>query len=158
MQLFISDQNGNYTEAPEVEILTASATILETQLVGESLTDPDKCKRFLNARLGRLEHEVFGTIFMDTRHRVIAFEELFRGTINGAAVYPREVVKRALALNAAAVIFAHNHPSGVAEPSQADQSLTKRLTEALEIVDCRVLDHIVIGHGSSVSFSERGLI
>lgn len=96
-------------------------------------------------------------MFLDNRHRVITFEEMFRGTIDGASVYPREVVKAALQHNAAAVIFAHNHPSGVAEPSQADQAITKRLIEALLLVDVRVLDHLVVGE-QVVSFAERGLI
>jgi DNA repair protein RadC len=103
-------------------------------------------------------HEVFCGLFLDNRHRVIAFEELFTGTLNGTAVYPREVVKHALRHNAAAVIFAHNHPSGVAEPSRADEVLTARLKEALALVDIRVLDHVVVGDGDMVSFSERGLL
>jgi DNA repair protein RadC len=101
---------------------------------------------------------VFTCLFLDNRHRVIECEELFRGTIDGASVHPREVVKRALQLNAAALILAHNHPSGVAEPSQADQQLTRRLREALGLVDIRVLDHLVVGDGEAVSFAERGLL
>ncbi|VAW93941.1 UPF0758 family protein, partial [hydrothermal vent metagenome] len=94
--------------------------------------------------------------FLDTRHRVIEFEELFRGTIDGASVHPREVLRRALAHNAAAVILAHNHPSGIAEPSRADRHITERLTDALALVDVRVLDHLVVGDGEVVSFAERG--
>ena len=103
-------------------------------------------------------HEIFCCLYLDNRHRVLAFEEMFSGTLSGASVYPREVVKAALKINAAAVIFAHNHPSGVAEPSQADEALTRRLKEALALVDIRVLDHLVIGDGEVVSFCDRGLL
>ena len=123
---------------------------------GDTLSDPDTTRRYLSAKLRDLPHEVFACLFLDNRHRVICFEELFRGTINGASVHPREVVKRALHHNAAALILSHNHPSGVAEPSEADRQLTNRLQEALKLVDIRVLDHIVIGDGESVAFAERG--
>ncbi len=113
---------------------------------------------FLQAQLRDRKNEVFCVLFLDNRHRVLAFEELFQGTLNGTAVYPREVVKRALRLNAAAVILVHNHPSGVAEPSRADELLTNRLKEALTLVDIRLLDHLVVGDGEMVSYSERGLI
>lgn len=125
---------------------------------GAELTSPVETRRYLSARLRHLPYEVFCCLFLDNKHRVIAFEELFRGTINGAAVYPREVVRRALGHNAAAVILAHNHPSGVAEPSQADRSLTDRLQQALTLIDVRVLDHLVVGEDEAVSFSERGLL
>ncbi|MBI3778949.1 MAG: DNA repair protein RadC, partial [Gammaproteobacteria bacterium] len=115
-------------------------------------------KDFLQAQLRDRKNEVFGVLFLDNRHRVLEFEELFQGTLNGTAVYPREVVKRALKHNAAAVILVHNHPSGVAEPSRADELLTTRLKEALTLVDIRLLDHLVVGDGEMVSFSERGLI
>jgi DNA repair protein RadC len=101
---------------------------------------------------------VFSCLYLDNRHRVLAFEELFRGTLNGTAVYPREIIKRALEHNAAAVILVHNHPSGVAEPSRADELLTTRVREALQLVDVRLLDHLVVGDGEVVSFSERGLL
>lgn len=123
---------------------------------GEALTDPGRVRRFLSARLRDLPHEVFACLFLDNRHRVIRFEELFRGTIDGAAVPPREVVKTALGYNAAAVILAHNHPSGIAEPSQSDRRITERLREALGLVDIRLLDHFVVGDGDPVSFAERG--
>lgn len=125
---------------------------------GDAITSPAATRRFLAARLRDLPHEVFCCLHLDTRHRVIAFEELFRGTIDGASVHPREVVKRTLALNAAAVVFAHNHPSGVAEPSDADRRLTRHLVEALALVEVRVLDHFVVGDGEAVSVAERGLI
>lgn len=125
---------------------------------GDALANPDSTRRFLQARLRGYPHEVFACLFLDNHHRVIEYEALFRGTIDGASVHPREVVKAALTHNAAAVILAHNHPSGVAEPSQADLQLTRRLREALGLVDIRVLDHLVIGDGAAVSFAERGLL
>jgi DNA repair protein RadC len=132
---------------------------LETTLKrGDALTDPLTTQRYLVARLRAYPFEVFSCLFLDNRHRVLAFEELFRGTIDGASVHPREVVKRSLVHNAAAVILAHNHPSGVAEPSRADTLLTQRLKEALALVDIRVLDHIIVGDGETLSFAERGLI
>lgn len=124
----------------------------------DALTSPLDTGHYLRACLRDYDQEVFACLFLDTRHRVIQFEELFRGTIDGAVVHPRQVVKRALHHNAAAVILAHNHPSGVAEPSQADQQLTRRLREALALVDVRVLDHFVVGDGTPVSLAERGLI
>lgn len=132
---------------------------LATRLArGEALESPGDTLGFLQASLRDRSYEVFCCLFLDNRHRVLAFEELFRGTLNGTAVYPREIVKRALALNAAAVILVHNHPSGVAEPSRADEVLTERLKEALALIEVRVLDHIVVGDGETVSFSERGLL
>ncbi|AOY89750.1 hypothetical protein BKP64_17090 [Marinobacter salinus] len=125
---------------------------------GDPLRSPEDTRRFLTSRLGTFPHEVFAGLFLDNRHRIIHYRELFRGTIDGAAVYPREVVRQALEDNAAAVIFAHNHPSGVAEPSQADISLTRRLKDALALVDIRVLDHMVVGHGEVISLAERGLM
>jgi DNA repair protein RadC len=125
---------------------------------GAALNSSRDTRDYLQALLRDRGEEVFCCLFLDNRHRVLAFEELFRGTLNGTAVYPREVVKHALRHNAAAVIFAHNHPSGVAEPSRADEVLTARLKEALALVDIRVLDHVVVGDGDMVSFSERGLL
>lgn len=125
---------------------------------GSALESAAETRAFLQAWLRDCEQERFCALFLDTRHRVLACEELFRGTLAGAAVYPREVVKRALAINAAAVIFAHNHPSGVAEPSAADRQLTRRLQDALALVDVRVLDHFVVGEGTAVSFCELGLL
>ncbi len=122
------------------------------------ITDAATAKRFLRAQLGARATEAFCAIFLDTRHRVIAFETLARGTIDSATVHPREVVKRVLELNAAAVILAHNHPSGVAEPSAADASLTSRLRDALKLIDVRVLDHLVIAAGEVASFADLGLL
>ena len=123
-----------------------------------AITNPADTEHYLSARLRDYPYEVFACLFLDTRHRIITYEELFRGTIDGASVHPREVVRRALQHNAAAVIFAHNHPSGVAEPSQADQRLTRRLSDALGLIDVRVLDHFVIGDHAAVSFAQRGMI
>lgn len=125
---------------------------------GPVLANPQATKDFLHVRLRDLPHEVFCCLYLDNRHRVIAFEELFRGTIDGASVHAREVVKRALAHNAAAIILAHNHPSGVAEPSQADEMITRRLKAALDLVDIRLLDHLVVGDSRCESLAERGLL
>jgi len=124
----------------------------------DALTSSELTRQYLRARLRHYEHEVFACLYLDNQHRVVKLEELFTGTIDGAAVYPREVVKRCLHNNAAAVIFAHNHPSGVAEPSQADIAITARLTSALNTIDVRVLDHVVVGRNEAVSFAERGLL
>lgn len=123
---------------------------------GPALLSPTDSGSYLKARLRDYPFEVFAVLFLDTRHRTIACEELFRGSLDGAAVHPREVVRRALAHNAAAVIFAHNHPSGVAEPSEADRLITRRLQDALALVEIRVLDHLVIGDGTPVSLAARG--
>lgn len=125
---------------------------------GEPLPNPAATRRYLSGRLRHLRYEVFACLFLDSQHRVLDFAELFRGTIDGASVYPREVVAESLARNAAAVILAHNHPSGVAEPSLADRQITRRLCDALALVDIRVLDHVVVGDGEAVSFAERGLL
>ncbi|MFT5113094.1 MAG: DNA repair protein RadC [Parasphingorhabdus sp.] len=123
-----------------------------------SLESPQDASDYLTLRMRDLPHEVFAAVFLDNRHRVLHFEELFSGTINGASVHPREVVKRALSLNAAAMIVAHNHPSGISEPSQADISITGRLRDALALVEVRLLDHLIVGEGGCVSLSERGVI
>jgi len=125
---------------------------------GETIRSPADTETFLQARLRGLGHELFCCLFLDNRHRVLRFDEMFRGTIDGTSVYPREVVKEALAINAAAVILAHNHPSGVAEPSQADERITQRLKSALELVDIRLLDHLIIGDGPATSLARRGMI
>ncbi len=125
---------------------------------GETIRSPSDTESFLKARMQHLDHELFCCLFLDNRHRVLRFDELFRGTIDGTSVYPREVVKEALGVNAAAVILAHNHPSGVAEPSQADERITKRLKSALELVDIRLLDHFIVGDGAATSLASRGLL
>ncbi|AMV09254.1 RadC family protein [Xanthomonas citri] len=123
---------------------------------GEALSDPPSVGRYFSQRLRARAYEVFAVLFLDNRHRAIAFEELFTGTIDGADIHPREVVRRALLHNAAAVIVGHNHPSGNPEPSEPDRAVTKRLLDSLELVDIRLLDHFVIGDGRPVSFAERG--
>lgn len=125
---------------------------------GDALESPEAVRHFLTSHLRHQPREVFACLFLDNKHRVIEFEELFYGTINSAAVYPREVVRKALEYNAAAVILSHNHPSGIAEPSRCDEQITHHLTRALEAVDVRVLDHMIVGDGEIVSFVERGLI
>ena len=125
---------------------------------GNALTSPDITRAYLSAQLRGYSHEVFACLFLDNQHRVIELDELFRGTLDGASVYPREVAKRALHHNAAAVIFAHNHPSGISEPSQADKHITEKLKQALALFDIRVLDHFIIGDGQPFSFAEHGLL
>lgn len=125
---------------------------------GSALTSPDLVRDYLQLQLSDRSREVFACLLLDSQHRVICFDELFKGTIDSATVHPREVVKLALKHNAAAMILAHNHPSGVAEPSLADQNITKRIKEALTLVDIRLLDHLVVGAGETVSLAERGMI
>lgn len=132
--------------------------VFETVMQGDVLSSPDQVRQYLSLHLTGLGHEVFSGLFLDNRHRVIEYRELFTGTIDSAAVYPREVVKRCLSSNAAAVIFAHNHPSGVAEPSDTDVRLTRKLIDALALIDVRVLDHLIIGQGVHTSLAERGLM
>lgn len=121
-----------------------------------ALESPQVVRDYLKSLLRHEPHEAFGCLFLDSRHRMLAFEVLFRGSIDSASVYPRQVVKRALAHNAAAVIFCHNHPSGISDPSQADHTLTKRLIQALDLIEVRVLDHFIVGDGQPLSMVERG--
>jgi DNA repair protein RadC len=125
---------------------------------GAALSDPGQAGNYFQRKLRPLPHEVFACLFLDNRHRVIAFEELFRGTLDGADVHPREVAKRCLAHNAAAVIFGHNHPSGSAEPSAADRAVTARLKQSLALVEVRVLDHFIVGDGAPTSMAQRGML
>ena len=130
----------------------------EALRAGPAMNAPAATRLFLTAQLRDRPYEVFCCLHLDNRHRLIHFEEIFRGTIDGASVHPREVVRQALQYNAAALIFAHNHPSGVAEASQADELITRRLKDALALVDIRVLDHLIVGDNSCLSFAERGLL
>ncbi|WP_162910933.1 RadC family protein [Azohydromonas sediminis] len=140
-------------------VLELARRALVAELAQRPVFDaPQRVKDYLRLQLAHLPHEVFAVLFLDHQHRLLAMEELFRGTLSHTSVYPREVVKRALALNAGAVVLAHNHPSGVAEPSRADEFLTQSLKGALALVDVRVLDHLVVGAADVVSFAERGLI
>ena len=144
----------------EQKVLDRAARILARELKERPLamTSPQLVRDFLRFELEHVEHETFCVLFLDTQHRMIAFEELFRGTLDSASVYPREVAKEALRHNAGAVILAHNHPSGIAEPSHADRRITDRLKEALGLFEIRVLDHLVVGSPEVVSFAEQGLI
>jgi DNA repair protein RadC len=139
-------------------IRLALAALAERHRPGVALSSPEDTRAYLRLMLGDRRNEVFGCVFVDNRNRVRAVEELFQGTIDGAAVYPRVVVQRALETNSAAVVLFHCHPSGVAEPSSADEALTRRLQDALMLVDVRVLDHVVVTTQGSVSFAERGLL
>ncbi|WP_338495778.1 DNA repair protein RadC [Pseudomonas sp. WP18] len=144
--------------AHENRVIDEALRILDRRLFtrGPGLTSPDVVASFLKLHLVQQEHEVFGVIFLDAKHRVLAFEVLFHGSIDGASVYPRQVVKRSMAHNAAGAIFVHNHPSGCTEPSQADRILTARLKEALALIEVRVLDHFIVGEGRPLSFAEYG--
>jgi DNA repair protein RadC len=147
----------NSSNSAQVVMEFASRCLKEKIKRGDALADVAAVREFLVTRLRSHPYEVFSCLFLDNKHRVIEYEELFKGTIDSCSVHPREVVRRVLSLNAAAVIFAHNHPSGVAEPSQADHRITDKLKDALGIIDCRVLDHFIIGD-EVVSFAERGYI
>ncbi len=158
LDFYVPDHAGGYRPALINEIMETAVEHATAPLErGDILSSPEAARRLVRLRTAGLEHEVFGVLFLDNRHHLIEAEELFRGTIDGAAVYPREVVKRALQLNANAVILYHNHPSGNPEPSGADQALTRRLAEALSLMDIRVLDHLVVGD-EITSFAERGLL
>jgi DNA repair protein RadC len=140
-------------------VLEMARRHIQQQLVeGEGFTHPELVKTYVQHQLRHSQREVFACLLLDNQHRLLMYRELFFGTIDSASVYPREVVKMALEFNAAAIIFVHNHPSGVAEPSLQDQQITKRLISALALVDIRVLDHLVVGEGEVVSFAERGLL
>ena len=152
-------QQSNLFQLDDDQIITQALRILESRArYGDAMTNPDAVKSYLRLKLGALEHEVFAVIWLNSQNQVIEFEELFRGTINQASVWPREVVKAGLAVNAAACILTHNHPSGSQAPSSADERLTQRLQAALDLVEIRVLDHIVVGARGTVSFAERGLL
>jgi len=157
-----SQQPGKYTvkgRVTEDEIMEMALKLTKRRFgKRRALTQPNDVRRYLSIKMADLEYEVFNIIFMDNKHRILSFETMFRGTIDGASVYPREVVKRSLALNAAAVVLVHNHPSGDAEPSRQDTSITKRLKDALALVDIRVLDHFVVGGDEVISMAERGLL
>ncbi|MFQ2919317.1 RadC family protein [Aeromonas allosaccharophila] len=143
----------------EEDLLTIANQIARQKLAkGEAITDKYLAQKALQAILQSREHEVFAMLFLDNQHRILAYEELFRGTLSSASVYPREVVKRALAINAATLMLVHNHPSGHPEPSRADIEITQRLQSALELVDIRLLDHLVVGGEGAVSLAERGLL
>ena len=152
-------RRADLSEAERALIAQAIQCLEARYHVGQdALTSPEATRDYLRLRLAGVPYEVFAVLLLDNRHRVIRYEELFRGTIDGASVHPREVVRRVMETNAAAVIFAHNHPSGVAEPSQADLRITQRLKDALALIEVRVLDHFIVGEGRGTSLAERGLI
>lgn len=156
MKLYKRKPNGRYAVAEPAEI--RAAALDDVPVVGETIRSPSDTELYLKLKLGRIEHELFAVVYLDNRHRVIDYAELFRGTIDGTSVYPREVVKESLRHNAAAVILAHNHPSGIAEPSSADERITKRIRAALELVDIRLLDHLIIAANNVTSLANRGLL
>ena len=146
-----------YREAtPEETLLAARQAIAKRFRRGATLSSPGLVREYLRVTFATLDHEVFCVLLLDTHHRLLSFQQMFRGTLDSAAVFPREVVKEVLKYNAGAVIFAHNHPSGVAEPSVADECITRRLKEALALIDVRVLDHLVVAGATFVSMAERG--
>ena len=157
--LMVRDAQGRYLLATADQSLEAARQAIEQKMQrGASFSSPAAVKEYLRAKLAGFEHEVFAVLFLDTQHRLIEYAEMFRGTIDSASGYPRELVKEALRHNAAAVIVSHNHPSGNPEPSQADKVLTQRLKEALGLVDVRVLDHVIVAGTDTTSFAKRGLI
>jgi DNA repair protein RadC len=156
--LLVRERAGRYRAAQPKEVMRAAQELLGQRVFGQTMGSPQAVKDYLSVRLGALPHEVFAVLHLDAQHRVIDCEELFRGTLTQTSVFPREVIKAALARNAAAVILAHNHPSGTPEPSRADELLTQSLKAALALVDIRVLDHMVVGAFEVVSFAERGLL
>jgi DNA repair protein RadC len=158
-QLWVRGAFDELRPATPCEIIAAARRAMTRRVRrGTAMDSPRAVREFLTIKLGALEHELFAVLLLDNRHRLIDYVELFRGTIDGASVHPREVVKLALARNAAALVLAHPHPSGAAEPSQADELITRRLREALALVDIRVLDHIIVAGGEAMSFAEQGLL
>jgi DNA repair protein RadC len=157
--LLVHDVDGQYRPARADEVLQQARRVLSHRVRrGASMSSPQAVKDYLGVQIGMLEYEVFCVLFLDAQHRIIELKQMFRGTVTQTSVYPREVVKAALSLNAVALILAHNHPSGAAEPSRADEYLTQTLKAALALVDVRVLDHFVVAGADCVSFSERGLV
>ena len=157
--LLVRDVAGSYRAAEPAEVLQAALRVLAGQLRGSAMLDsPQAVRDFLRIKLGTLEHEVFAVLHMDSQHRVIEYVEMFRGTVSQTSVYPREIVKEALARNSAALILVHNHPSGSTEPSRADEALTQAIKTALALVDVRVLDHLIVAGPAILSFAERGLL
>ena len=157
--LFVRKQKGRYGVASADEIMDAARQVVDQRMQrGSSFRDPSVARAFFCEKLRGFEREVFAAVFLDCRHRLIKYAELFFGTIDGAEVHPRELVRCAIRCNAAAVIVAHNHPSGTAEPSAADRAVTERLKRALALVDVRLVDHIVVGGTSSTAMAERGWI
>jgi DNA repair protein RadC len=157
--LFVAEADGRYAPATDGDIIRAATRAVGRALSrGPSFATPASARKFLPALLGAREFEVFCLAHLDKRHRLIAFEEMFRGTLDGASVHPREIVRSVMAHNTACVILVHNHPSGIPDESHADVLITERVRECLALIDCRVLDHLIVGGESVVSLAERGLI
>jgi DNA repair protein RadC len=157
--LFVRSNDGSIEPASTEQILNAARQVLAHRVRrGAALTSPRMVREYLSVKLGALDHEVFGVILVDNHHRVIEYVELFRGTIDGASVHPREVVKLALERSAAACLLVHNHPSAVQDESQADELITRRLRDALSLIDVRLLDHLIVAGPSVLSFAEKGLL
>lgn len=158
LQLFVR-AGARYALAGQEQILTAAQGIVDARMVrGVSFKDPTVACEFFRDKLGHLEREVFAAVMLDARHRLIEYAELFQGTIDGAEVHPREVARHALRLNAAAVVVAHNHPSGETDPSAADRAVTSRMKQALALLDIRLLDHCIVGGRQSLSMAARGWV
>ena len=157
--LFVRDQRRRYRPANADQVIEAARQVVDQRMQrGTSFSDPSVARGFFRDKLAGLEREVFAVVFLDSRHRMIDYAELFFGTIDGAEVHPREVVRQALLHNAGALLIAHNHPSGSPEPSAADRALTARLKQALALIDVRLLDHIVVGGAMTTSLAERGWV
>jgi len=157
--LLVREAQGGYRRASAQEVLAAARRLLSARVRrGACMDAPETVKAYLALQLGVLEHEVFVVLFVDAQHRLIEWREMFRGTLTQTSVYPREVIKAVLQLNAAAVFLVHNHPSGAADPSRADEHLTQQLKTALALVDVRVLDHFIVAGDAVTSFAERGLL
>ena len=158
-RLYVRSSTGRYKAATADRVVAAARAVAEQRVQrGQAFSDPNLASRYFQDMLGGLEREVFAVAFLDTRHRLIEYAELFQGTIDGAEVHPREVVRAALRFNAAAVLVAHNHPSGELEPSAADRAVTVRLKQALALVEVRLLDHVIVGGRHSQSMAARGLV
>ena len=156
--LYIKKSDGRYRQADEDDVICEATSIYNRYFTkGTTITEPAKSAEYLKLKLAHYEHEVFACLFLNNKHQVIACDEMFHGTIDAASVYPREVLKAALTHNAAAVVFAHNHPSGIAEPSNADKAITQKLKSALALIDIRVLDHIIVAD-DTYSFAQHGLL
>lgn len=158
MQLFIRETTRRYRPATVEDVARYALADSVARAPGRTMSSPEDTRQFLSAALQMQRSECFAVLFLDNRHRVIEFRPMFFGTIDNATVYPREIARVALSLNAAAAILAHNHPSGIAEPSDADRLITRRIRDALELIDVRLLDHFVIGNGTAVSLASRGML
>jgi DNA repair protein RadC len=156
--MFVREAGRRYRPATRDEILVAAGSFMYRQMLGETLRSPDHTSKYLTSYLGKLDYEVFGVILLDNRHRIIHVEELFRGTIDGASVHPREVVRLMILHTAAAIVLFHDPPSGNPEPSQADELITHRIRDAVGLIDARLLDHFIAAADRTVSFAARGLL